>query len=563
MSEIHGNLFMPAGTQCGFTAVQFTLIEQFAQKLQKFGVNFMVCDCNAETVLYLDGGAFTSDQAKLSDLARQILNEEHETAGTGAGGENGAISQVLCFSKKTVGVAIIDAGAPQKANYDYLKCFCSQHEIDYRQILNACATAPARDCEYLQELLSLFADYFESTANSGKEIDILSNELAQTYEELVVLYKMIRNMKISEPDSNYLQMACDSITELVNVEGIAVLLGKKIGYEHQHALAAGAGLIEIDEHFADLLYSRVQQEVSSGKEALLDSEVDAPFRYAWPEWIRNIIAVPLLSNNKITGIMVAVNRIDKSDFDSIDVKMFTSIADECVVFVENGRLFRELKDLFIGSLKALTKSIDAKDEYTRGHSERVALISQWIAHRYAEQKPLEEDVIHKIYLTGLLHDIGKIGVNDAVLTKKGKLSAEELNRIKSHPLIGANILSEIKLMRDITSGVLCHHEHVDGTGYPNGLRGDEIPLIGKIVMLADCFDAMTSRRSYRDAMSIDKAIEEIKSKLGTHFDEEIGQIFIESNVHKLWEILQDGTIENTFRDGFSEYESNAVGALIR
>ena len=134
---------------------------------------------------------------------------------------------------------------------------------------------------------------------------------------------------------------------------------------------------------------------------MLDSEVDAPFKYEWPDRIKNIIAVPLYGNEKISGLMVAINRLDKPDFDSIDVKLFNSVANECAVFIENGRLFTDLKELFIGSLKALTNSIDAKDQYTRGHSERVAFISRWIAERLAEQEPLEEDVIHRIYLAGL------------------------------------------------------------------------------------------------------------------------------------------------------------------
>ncbi len=183
----------------------------------------------------------------------------------------------------------------------------------------------------------------------------------------------------------------------------------------------------------------------------------------------------------IIGLMVAVNRVDKPDFDSTDIKLFTSVASGCAVFIENGRLFNDLKELFVGSLKALTNSIDAKDPYTRGHSERVALISRWIAERVAEREPLEEEQIHKIYLAGLLHDIGKIGIDESVLRKNGKLTPEERACICRHPSIGASILRGIKQMREIVPGVLCHHERIDGKGYPDGLKGDEIPLTGKIV----------------------------------------------------------------------------------
>jgi len=233
------------------------------------------------------------------------------------------------------------------------------------------------------------------------------------------------------------------------------------------------------------------------------------------------------------------------------------------VFIENGRLFNDLKELFIGSLKALTSSIDAKDPYTRGHSERVAFISRWIAERLAEEELLQEEQIHKIYLAGLLHDIGKIGIDESVLRKKGKLTREEINHIRAHPSIGAGILSQIKQMRDIVPGVLSHHERIDGKGYPNGLTGPQIPLTGKIVGLADSFDAMTSKRTYRGALSVEQTLAEIEERSGTQFDEKIGRVFINSDVYQLWDIIQGGFTEIYGTSNFSEYGTVAVGTLIR
>jgi HD-GYP domain-containing protein (c-di-GMP phosphodiesterase class II) len=261
--------------------------------------------------------------------------------------------------------------------------------------------------------------------------------------------------------------------------------------------------------------------------------------------------------------MVAINRIDKADFDSTDIKLFTSVASGCAVFIENGRLFGDLKDLFVGSLKALTSSIDAKDQYTRGHSERVALISRWLAERWAEVEPLEEEQIHKIYLAGLLHDIGKIGIDESVLRKNGKLTPEERTCIQRHPSIGAGILRGIKQMRDIVPGVLHHHEREDGRGYPDGLTGDEISLTGKIVGLADSFDAMTSRRVYRDALSVEHALSEIHKGLGTQFDARIGQLFLDSDTSQLWAMIQEGDLEGYDTARLAEYGTEAVGTLLR
>jgi HD-GYP domain-containing protein (c-di-GMP phosphodiesterase class II) len=179
---------------------------------------------------------------------------------------------------------------------------------------------------------------------------------------------------------------------------------------------------------------------------------------------------------------------------------------------------------------------------------------------------MEEEQLHKIYLAGLLHDIGKIGIDEAVLRKQGRLTEQEMECIRKHPSVGASILREIKQMREIVPGVLYHHERVDGKGYPNGLVGDEIPLVGKIVGLADSFDAMTSKRTYRSAMSVEQALVEIEKGLGTQFDEKVGTSFIKSDVYTLWDIIiQNGSDFGGIYGSnvIAEYGTAAVETLIR
>ncbi len=180
-----------------------------------------------------------------------------------------------------------------------------------------------------------------------------------------------------------------------------------------------------------------------------------------------------------------------------------------------------------------------------------------------------EETINTIYRSflrgwwGNIRGIGKIGVEEAVLRKDGKLTEQEFSRIKKHPSIGAGILREIQQMRDIMPGVLCHHERADGRGYPNGLVGEKIPLTGKIVGLADSFDAMTSKRTYRNAMTVEQALAEIERGLGTQFDEKLGRIFLESDVYRLWDIIRDGFGEIHGSNNSEEYGTAAVGTLIR
>ncbi|MFQ6035995.1 MAG: HD domain-containing phosphohydrolase [Sedimentisphaerales bacterium] len=546
--------------------LQLRELKRFAGRINKFGVNFAVCDGYGELILLCEADKFQSERAQLIEASRQALNRAPSDKP-----RNRVLATVLKRGSEVVGTALIDLG-------DDISGFPLRNKSR-----SGVSSAVSRDTQYdisepiLGEMLELLAENFQTAFKAEQQIEKIGAELAQTYEELVLLHKLSTNMKLTEQDANFLQMACDSLTEIVSVEGIVILLEKTVEGEKRLMVAAGSGLIDIDEQMASILHCRLTDEINEGREALLDSEVDSPFKYDWPENIKNIIAVPLCGKEKtdspfshkirdgsyIVGLMVAINRIGKGDFDSTDVKLFNSVANRCAVFVENGRLFSDLKELFIGSLKALTSSIDAKDKYTRGHSDRVAFISRWIAKRLAEIQPMEQERINKIYLAGLLHDIGKIGIEEVVLRKEGKLTEQELNRIRAHPSIGASILGAIKQMRDILPGVLSHHERIDGQGYPQGLAGEQIPLIGKIVGLADSFDAMTSKRAYRDARTVEQALEEIAKGLGTQFDQTIGRVFLDSDVYQLWDIIQsrfNGIYESSES---CEYGIAAVGTLIK
>jgi HD-GYP domain-containing protein (c-di-GMP phosphodiesterase class II) len=364
---------------------------------------------------------------------------------------------------------------------------------------------------------------------------------------------------------------------VVSVAGIAVLLQSPGEEQPEIRVAAGSGLIAVDAEFSTTLCARMAEEMAAGQEALLDSVAFDGLRYEWPDSIRSIIAVPLLGKDsrdslltasgqrgrQPVGVMVAVNVLQKAEFDSTDIKLFNSVANSCAVFVENGRLFNDVSELFVGSLRALTHSIDAKDAYTHGHSERVATVSRWIAEHGAATLELRPEQIQQVYLAGLLHDIGKIGVEDSILRKEGRLTDEEHACIRKHPGIGAGILRGIPQMDAIIPGVLYHHEWVNGQGYPHGLKGDRIPLIGRIVGLADAFDAMTSRRSYRQALDVDAALLEIRKCVGTQFDERVTQVFLESDIDKLWHLLQSESHETHDASGYSECRLAAVGTLIR
>ncbi len=194
--------------------------------------------------------------------------------------------------------------------------------------------------------------------------------------------------------------------------------------------------------------------------------------------------------------------------------------------LQNAFLFEDLqletdrnKRLFFETTMALSAAIDAKDHYTRGHTSRVRELSAILARKLASDGHAAIDVkfMEKLHIASLLHDIGKIGIPESILNKTGSLTDEERKRINEHALIGAMILQPIKGLDDVIAGVKHHHERYDGNGYPEGLKGDQIPLIAAIIGVADSFDAMTSDRPYRKAFTRDQAAVELEHCCGTQF----------------------------------------------
>ena len=190
---------------------------------------------------------------------------------------------------------------------------------------------------------------------------------------------------------------------------------------------------------------------------------------------------------------------------------------------EVARKAAENSMLFLHVVKALAEAIDAKDTYTHGHSSRVAKYTREIAQRYG----YSNEAVSNIYMMALVHDVGKIGVPDAVINKPGKLTDEEYNQIKEHPVLGARILETIREMPSLSIGARCHHERYDGRGYPDGLAGTNIPEEARIIAVADAYDAMTSRRSYRDALPQAAVRSEIENGSGTQFDPQFAKIMLE------------------------------------
>ena len=205
-------------------------------------------------------------------------------------------------------------------------------------------------------------------------------------------------------------------------------------------------------------------------------------------------------------------------------------------------MVKDLKELFYNTLKSISSALDSKDPYTHGHSMRVTMYSLILARKLN----LDDKMLEEIETAGLLHDIGKIGIPQSILCKPGKLTDEEFAIMKSHPEKGEKILTGIKKLAIISNWLKTHHERWDGRGYPLGLKGEEIPFSSRIIALADTYDAMTSTRSYRKALTHEVAIAEIEKCAGTQFDPNLAKIFVENQE----EILQ---AKNNPEDYYKKY----------
>lgn len=249
--------------------------------------------------------------------------------------------------------------------------------------------------------------------------------------------------------------------------------------------------------------------------------------------IRSCILVPVASETTNLGWLIAINKdtmgggrfrstsqlqrsheLSETEFGTFEASLMSATAIIIAAHARNCGLLQEKELLLRGVIRSLINAIDAKDSYTCGHSDRVAELSRMIA-RSMQLSPMECD---QIYMAGLLHDVGKIGVPDGVLQKQGRLTEEEFAQIKQHPVIGYEILKHIENFRYVLPGVLHHHEAMNGSGYPHGLRGEGIPLEARILAVADAYDAMTTDRTYRRGMPTEQAEQILKDGAGTQWD---------------------------------------------
>ncbi|MEM8737213.1 MAG: HD-GYP domain-containing protein [Planctomycetota bacterium] len=417
---------------------------------------------------------------------------------------------------------------------------CSQLEIDVDlaiQRIKRDHLYKSTEVVYFAKMLRWMREDINRLNKQRNELRGLSVELSHNYEELSLLYNLSGNMTLDQRPDIFLQQACCNLQAVTQLRWISLLITPSMS---KLGCLAGAfyvsGPIHDDQSTKRLgkaLLNECEDKLGPiicDDTACLNNE--ASFLS------RNLLAVPLIRNGQVMGVLYGGDRLDGSHIDSVTTKLCTSLGDSLTIFLENLSLLEDSRSLFVGTLHALTSAIDAKDSYTFGHSERVAYLSKMLSTKAG----IESSITKRIYLAGLIHDIGKIGVPESVLSKPGRLSEEEFEQIRAHPRVGANILADIRQMDDLIPGVLYHHECWDGSGYPEKLAGLNIPLFGRVIGLADAFDAMSSNRTYRSALGHEEVLDEIRKYKGRQFDPELSDLFLAMDFTSYFEMIEQHRI---------------------
>jgi HD-GYP domain-containing protein (c-di-GMP phosphodiesterase class II) len=410
---------------------------------------------------------------------------------------------------------------------------CSRLGLDGIWLNQQAEETPTFNDEGLQRqarmLLNMMRDQVRLSSMEG-ELDSLSGQLANTYEELSLIYQISGGMRINRRANDFFKQACLDVLEVMGVQGMGVALSGDAAQRQEPVLY---GPLSLPPGTVHRLADELMPVLFHRKSPLLINDLAKDKTFHWlSEHSKHLLAVPLQRQDQVLGCLFALDKIH-GDFDSQDSKLLNSIANESAIYLENAMLFDDVHGLMMGLLHSLTSAVDAKDAYTCGHSERVAAISKQLTL----EAGLPDALAERVYMAGLLHDVGKIGVPESVLQKTGRLTPEEFEQMKRHPQIGARILRDVKQISDLIPGVLHHHERFDGQGYPNGLTGENIPIMGRIICLADCFDAMTSNRTYRKALPLEVALTEIRRCSGTQFDPVLTESFLKITPEKFREYM--------------------------
>lgn len=336
-------------------------------------------------------------------------------------------------------------------------------------------------------------------------------------KEQIALHKMSEAISTATSIQDILNLAMDTVQSVIGVKSASILIREK---ENQVPIP----YITRDRSGDDSCQQFLAGHHDLCRQALdrLESQSGVFSESGSGRKIRSLAAYPLMSRGVAVGLLTIVHDDPFMPIRPGRLHLLSIIASKVAAAIENNRLYEHLQSSYLKAIKALANAIEARDGYTRGHTDRVTVIADLIASRlgWSEEKRRE------LKMGCTLHDIGKIGVPDAILNKPGRLTVDERRHIEEHPLVGAKMIEGIDYLEAAIPYILYHHEHYDGSGYPHGAAGEDIPIEGRLLAVADTYDAIVTHRPYRKGADSQKAIDELIRFKGKQFDPIIVEVLV-------------------------------------
>lgn len=358
------------------------------------------------------------------------------------------------------------------------------------------------------------------------------DQLRVRENQLTALMKVGQMINSSLGKKRVLEEVMDRLIELMHAERGLLMLKHPNG-ELEVEVARGIDRVNLEEEVFKVSRTIVQRVAATGETILTTNAQEDPrfekqlsvaaFR------LRSILCAPLKIKDDLIGVIYVDNRARSGIFQEQDQNLITAFADQAAVAIDNAQLFedlqrknRELEEAYQATLEGWVSALDMRDKETEGHTQRVTILTQRLARFMGVSG---DDLIH-ITRGALLHDIGKMAIPDSILLKPGPLTEEERELVKQHPKFAYDMLKRIEFLRPALDIPYCHHEKWDGSGYPRGLKGAEIPVAARIFPVVDVWDALTSDRPYRKGMPLDEVKERIRADAGRHFDPQVVEAFL-------------------------------------
>ena len=505
------------------------------------------------TILVID------DDRRVLELLQIALTQNGFRVATAATGEDG----IDTVRRDPPDLVILDLRLPRKSGFEVCAALKSTKETAHIPVIMVSASAEVDS--RLQGLMHGADDYMTKPF-SPKELLIkvrrifermeksehlalknreLESEVARNREDLVVRNKELRFQVYSLETlmglSHQLNASLDldgllntlilSVVGQLRVNSACLFLTDRRENPTRLEAQTFKGIKEDQarsiaiEHGSDFVRALIPTDGEEGRAVRLSELSDDPGLEpsVGPLYAAGFVVVcPVLMKQKLSAILAVGEKVSGQEFQGHDLEMLRALSESAAIAIENARLYKDLQEAYVSTVRLLVSRIEEKDPYTHGHTERVADYAVAIAREL--EFPSEE--VQRIQFGAFLHDIGKVHTQDDILHKPGALTEEEWKMVKAHPVRGAEMIRGVRFLESVTDMVRHHHERVDGKGYPDGLQGDQITIGAKIVNVADAFDAMTTDRPYRAGLSMEKAIEQMTTKAGSQFAAEIVEVFV-------------------------------------